>query len=46
MERHEDAWPFKAPVSKEDVPDYYEIIKVISIADLGCLGLGLTMVSH
>lgn len=28
IERHEDAWPFKAPVSKEEVPDYYDVIKV------------------
>eukprot|EP00200_Dunaliella_tertiolecta_P016325 CAMPEP_0202414358 /NCGR_PEP_ID=MMETSP1128-20130828/32540_1 /ASSEMBLY_ACC=CAM_ASM_000463 /TAXON_ID=3047 /ORGANISM="Dunaliella tertiolecta, Strain CCMP1320" /LENGTH=324 /DNA_ID=CAMNT_0049020757 /DNA_START=322 /DNA_END=1296 /DNA_ORIENTATION=+ len=27
IERHEDAWPFKAPVSKDEVPDYYDIIK-------------------
>lgn len=24
---HEDAWPFIEPVRKEEVPDYYEIIK-------------------
>lgn len=28
IEKHEDSWPFKAPVSREDVPDYYEVIKV------------------
>jgi len=28
VERNEDAWPFKVPVSREEVPDYYEIIKV------------------
>ncbi|KAF5832596.1 histone acetyltransferase [Dunaliella salina] len=27
IEKHEDAWPFKAPVSKDEVPDYYDIIK-------------------
>lgn len=25
---HADAWPFLEPVSKADVPDYYDIIKV------------------
>ncbi|KAL5008235.1 hypothetical protein ScPMuIL_013816 [Solemya velum] len=25
--KHEDAWPFLKPVSKKNVPDYYEIIK-------------------
>lgn len=28
IERNEDSWPFKTPVSREEVPDYYEIIKV------------------
>jgi len=25
---HADAWPFLEPVSRADVPDYYDIIKV------------------
>jgi len=27
MKRHKTAWPFTEPVNKDDVPDYYEIIK-------------------
>ncbi len=27
MMKHKDIWPFKDPVSKEDVPNYYDIIK-------------------
>ncbi|XP_057977992.1 histone acetyltransferase GCN5 isoform X2 [Malania oleifera] len=27
MHDHPDAWPFKEPVDKRDVPDYYDIIK-------------------
>ena len=25
--KHKSAWPFKYPVKKEEVPDYYEIIE-------------------
>ncbi len=25
--QHKSAWPFKEPVKKEDVPDYYDVIK-------------------
>lgn len=28
MRRHEDAWPFRDPVSRAEVPDYYDIIRV------------------
>lgn len=27
MENHPSAWPFAHPVNKEEVPDYYEVIK-------------------
>lgn len=27
MNEHVDAWPFKEPVDRRDVPDYYDIIK-------------------
>jgi histone acetyltransferase len=27
MKRHKSAWPFLEPVNKDDVPDYYEIVK-------------------
>lgn len=27
MQAHPSAWPFTSPVSKEDVPDYYDLIK-------------------
>lgn len=27
MQNHPSAWPFAVPVSKEEVPDYYEVIK-------------------
>lgn len=28
LDAHEDSWPFREPVSPEDVPDYYDVIKV------------------
>ena len=28
LRRHEDAWPFRDPVSRAEVPDYYDIIRV------------------
>ena len=28
MRRHDDAWPFRDPVSRAEVPDYYDIIRV------------------
>ena len=27
MRKHKSSWPFLEPVNKEDVPDYYDIIK-------------------
>jgi len=27
MRKHKSAWPFLEPVNKDDVPDYYEVIK-------------------
>jgi len=27
MQRNDDAWPFREPVSKDEVPDYYQVIK-------------------
>lgn len=33
MRRHEDAWPFRDPVSRVEVPDYYDIIRVRSQMD-------------
>lgn len=27
MRAHEDAWPFLEPVSRAEVPDYYDIIR-------------------
>ncbi len=27
LRRHKSAWPFLEAVSKDDVPDYYEVIK-------------------
>ncbi len=28
IERSEEAWPFREPVSRDDVADYYDVIKV------------------
>jgi hypothetical protein len=28
LNTHEDSWPFREPVDTEDVPDYYDVIKV------------------
>ncbi len=33
---HKSAWPFKNPVKREEVPDYYDIIK--DPIDLGVIG--------
>lgn len=27
LKSHKSAWPFKDPVKREEVPDYYDIIK-------------------
>lgn len=27
MDKAEDAWPFRQPVPKAEVPDYYDVIK-------------------
>ena len=27
LKEHKAAWPFKEPVKREEVPDYYDIIK-------------------
>ena len=29
VRQHDDAWPFQDPVDRHDVPDYYEVIKVL-----------------
>ena len=28
MEAQDEAWPFQEPVSAEEVPDYYTLVKV------------------
>lgn len=34
-----DSWPFLTPVSKEEVPDYYDVIKVRGVeSDAGMYG--------
>lgn len=35
IKRHRDAWPFLEPVSAEDVPDYYDVVK--DPMDLRCM---------
>lgn len=27
LKKHQSSWPFREPVSKDDVPDYEEIVK-------------------
>lgn len=34
LNAHEDSWPFREPVDPEDVPDYYDVIKVWSPGSL------------
>ena len=34
VEAQDEAWPFQEPVSAEEVPDYYTLVKVRLFANL------------
>ena len=46
FQNHASSWPFLKPVDKDDVPDYYEIIKYAMGKNFACLLLFLSPVSY